>query len=131
MSEELREDVHRYREANGVQFIAMLRTVAINSLRLNGIWSVTEGIAALAHDSRVCCGCRAGRNLRRRSVKMTSNRSRVGTGSIKCCSFVACSQAHFLGKPKLVLWVISNSPHFAKHIASAFANKISQSHKPC
>ena len=46
----LREDAHRYREANGVQILAMLRTMAINSLRLNGIWSVTEGIAALAHD---------------------------------------------------------------------------------
>jgi len=46
----LREDAHRYREANGVQIVAMLRTMAINSLRLNVIWSVTEGIAALAHD---------------------------------------------------------------------------------
>ena len=33
----LREDAHRYREANGVQIVAMLRTMAINSLRLNGI----------------------------------------------------------------------------------------------
>jgi predicted transposase YbfD/YdcC len=46
----LREDAHRYREANGVQIVAMLLTMAINSLRLNGIWSVTEGIASLAHD---------------------------------------------------------------------------------
>ena len=46
----LREDAHRYREVNGVQIVAMLRTMAINSLRLNGIWSVTEGIASLAHD---------------------------------------------------------------------------------
>ena len=34
----LREDAHRYREANGVQIVAMLRTMAINRLRLNGIW---------------------------------------------------------------------------------------------
>ncbi len=46
----LREDAHRYRETNGVQIVAMLRTMAINSLRLNGIWSVTEGTTALAHD---------------------------------------------------------------------------------
>ena len=46
----LREDAHRYRETNSVQIVAMLRTMAINSLRLNGIWSVTEGIASLAHD---------------------------------------------------------------------------------
>jgi hypothetical protein len=46
----LREDAHRYRETNGVQIVAMLCTMVINSLRLNGIWSVTEGVAALAHD---------------------------------------------------------------------------------
>jgi hypothetical protein len=46
----LREDAHRHREASGVQIVAMLRTIAINSLRPNGIWSATEGIAALAHD---------------------------------------------------------------------------------
>ena len=46
----LREDVHRYREDNGVQILAMLRSMAINALRLDGIWSITEGIAALAHD---------------------------------------------------------------------------------
>jgi predicted transposase YbfD/YdcC len=46
----VREDAHRYRQANGVQIVATLRTMAINSLRLNGIWSVTEGIAALAHN---------------------------------------------------------------------------------
>ena len=46
----LREDAHRYREVNGVQILATLRSLAINALRLDGIWSVTEGIAALAHD---------------------------------------------------------------------------------
>jgi hypothetical protein len=46
----LRADAHRYRESNGVQIVAMLRTMAINSLRLNVICSVTEGIPALAHD---------------------------------------------------------------------------------
>jgi len=46
----LREDPHRYRENNGVQILATLRSLAINALRLEGIWSITEGIAALAHD---------------------------------------------------------------------------------
>ena len=46
----LREDAHRYREDNGVQILATLRSLAINALRLDGIWSFTEGIAALAHD---------------------------------------------------------------------------------
>ena len=46
----LREDAHRYRENNGVQIQATLRRLAINALRLEGIWSITEGIAALAHD---------------------------------------------------------------------------------
>ncbi len=42
----VREDEQRHRETNGVQIVAMLRTMEINSLRLNGIWSVKEGIAA-------------------------------------------------------------------------------------
>lgn len=46
----LRKDAHRYREDNGVQILATLRSLAINALRLDGIWSITEGIAALAQD---------------------------------------------------------------------------------
>ena len=46
----LREDAHRYREFNGVQILATLRSLAINALRRDGIWSITEGIASLAHD---------------------------------------------------------------------------------
>ena len=46
----LGEDAHRYRERNGMQILATLRILAINSLRLNGIWSITEGLAALAHN---------------------------------------------------------------------------------
>ncbi len=48
----LREDAHRYREDNGVQILATLRSLAINALRLEGIRSITEGIAALSHDIR-------------------------------------------------------------------------------
>jgi hypothetical protein len=46
----LREDAHRYREFDGVQILATLRSLAINALRLDGIWSITEAIAFLAHD---------------------------------------------------------------------------------
>ncbi|MGB5136648.1 MAG: ISAs1 family transposase [Prochlorococcaceae cyanobacterium] len=46
----LREDAHRYREDNGVQILATLRSLAINAVRLDGIWSITEGRAALAYD---------------------------------------------------------------------------------
>jgi predicted transposase YbfD/YdcC len=46
----LREDAHRYPEDNGVQILATLRSMAINVLLLGGIWSITEDIAALAHD---------------------------------------------------------------------------------
>ena len=46
----LREDAHRYRENNGVQILATLRSLAINALRLDGMWSINEGIAAMAHD---------------------------------------------------------------------------------
>ncbi|MFZ0408275.1 MAG: ISAs1 family transposase [Cyanobium sp.] len=47
---QLREDPHRYRETNGVQIMATLRSLAMNALRLDGFWSITEGLAALAHD---------------------------------------------------------------------------------
>jgi predicted transposase YbfD/YdcC len=46
----LREDAHRYREINGVQILATRRSLAINALSLDGFWSITDGIAALAHD---------------------------------------------------------------------------------
>ena len=49
---QLREDAHRYRESNGVQIMATLRSLAMNALRLDGFWSITEGLAALGHDIR-------------------------------------------------------------------------------
>jgi predicted transposase YbfD/YdcC len=49
---QLREDAHRYRETNGVQILAMLRSLALNALRLDGFCSITEGLAALYHDIR-------------------------------------------------------------------------------
>ena len=49
---QLKEDAHRYREVNGVQIMATLRSLAMNALRLDGFWSITEGMAALAHDIR-------------------------------------------------------------------------------
>ena len=44
----LREDAYRW-ENNGGQILATLRSLAINALRLGGIYSITEGIAAFAH----------------------------------------------------------------------------------
>jgi hypothetical protein len=32
--------------------MATLRSMAMNALRLDGFWSITEGLAALAHDIR-------------------------------------------------------------------------------
>ena len=49
---QLREAAHRYRETNGVQILATLRSLAMNALRLDGFWSITEGLAALSHDIR-------------------------------------------------------------------------------
>lgn len=37
---------HRYRKDNGVQIQAMLRSLAINALRLDGLGLMIEGIAA-------------------------------------------------------------------------------------
>ena len=45
----LREDVHRYREENGVKILATLRNMVIKALRLDEICTITEAIAALAH----------------------------------------------------------------------------------
>ena len=42
----------RYREVNGIQIMATLRSLAMNALRLDGFLSITEGLAALAHDIR-------------------------------------------------------------------------------
>jgi hypothetical protein len=49
---QLKEDSHRYREPNGVRILATLRSLAMNALRLDGFWSIAEGLAALAHDIR-------------------------------------------------------------------------------
>jgi len=49
---QLREDFHRYREVNGFQIMATLRSLAMNALRLDGFWSITEGLAALSHNIR-------------------------------------------------------------------------------
>ena len=46
----LGEGAHRYREENVVQILVTLRSLAINALRLDGIWSISEGITAQAHD---------------------------------------------------------------------------------
>jgi hypothetical protein len=45
-----REDAQRIRENYGVQILATLRSLAIIALRLEGIWSISEGIASPARD---------------------------------------------------------------------------------
>ena len=57
-----KEDAHRYREVNGVQIMAALRSLTLNALRLDGFWSITEGLAALAHAPKGCWHCLAGEN---------------------------------------------------------------------
>jgi hypothetical protein len=47
---QLTEGAHRYREVNGVQILATLRSLAMNALRLGDFWPMTEDLAALAHD---------------------------------------------------------------------------------
>ncbi len=44
------EDAHRYRERNGVQVLAGLRSVALNLLRLNGFHSIADGLGAVSHN---------------------------------------------------------------------------------
>jgi predicted transposase YbfD/YdcC len=49
---QLDEDTHRYRERNGVQILATLRSMGLNTVRLAGLDSIANGMAALAHDFR-------------------------------------------------------------------------------
>ncbi len=70
----LREDAHRYRKSNGVQILATLRSLAIKALRLDGIWTITEGIAALAHAIRVAQAAGVARTHQRAPLWITSNR---------------------------------------------------------
>lgn len=44
------EDAHRYSHRNGVQVLALLRTLALNLLRCNGFRSIRAGLMAVAHD---------------------------------------------------------------------------------
>ena len=46
---QLKEDAHLYRETNGVQILSTLRSLTMNALQLDGFWSITEGLTALAH----------------------------------------------------------------------------------
>ena len=48
------EDDHRYSQSNGVQVLALLRTLALNLLRWKGFRSIRTGLTAEVHDiSRV------------------------------------------------------------------------------
>ena len=47
---QLGEDAHRYTHRNGVQDLALLRTMAFNLLRWNGFRSIRAGLIAVAHD---------------------------------------------------------------------------------
>ena len=48
----LRKDPHRNREGNGIQILATMRSLAIKTLRLDGIRSITERIAEASHDTK-------------------------------------------------------------------------------
>jgi hypothetical protein len=45
---QLDEDEYRYGERNGVSLVAILRSLAMNTLRLGGLWSITHGLYSLA-----------------------------------------------------------------------------------
>lgn len=47
---QLGEDAHRYAERNGVQALALLRSLGLNLLRTNGFRSIRAGLMAVAHD---------------------------------------------------------------------------------
>ena len=47
---QLGEDAHRDAERNGVQTLALLRTMGLNLLRTHGFRSIRAGLMAMAHD---------------------------------------------------------------------------------
>ena len=47
---QLGEDDHRYTHRNGVQVLAVLRTMALNLLRWNDFLSILAGLMAVSHD---------------------------------------------------------------------------------
>ena len=53
---QLGEDAHRYSQRNGVQVLALLRTLALNLLRCNGFRSIRAGLMVVAHDFRRMLG---------------------------------------------------------------------------
>jgi len=53
---QLGEDAHRYSQRNGVQVLALLRTLALNLLRCNGFRSIRAGLMVVAHDIRRMLG---------------------------------------------------------------------------
>jgi hypothetical protein len=59
---QIKEDAHRYRESNGIQIMDTLRSLGMNALRLDGFWSITEGLAAWPTTSAECWHCWAGEN---------------------------------------------------------------------
>jgi hypothetical protein len=46
---QLGEDAHHYAQRNGVQVLALLRTLALNLLRCNSFRSIRAGLMAVAH----------------------------------------------------------------------------------
>ena len=68
---QLREDAHRYREVNGVQIMATLRSLAMNALRLDGFWSITEGLV-----TGTCTALVLGRTLCTHEIVMTDEQGR-------------------------------------------------------
>jgi hypothetical protein len=53
---QLGEGAHRYSQRNGVQELALLRTLALNLLRCNGFRSIRAGLMAVVHNIRRMLG---------------------------------------------------------------------------
>lgn len=68
------DEADSYREGKGVQIMVTLRSLALIALRLDCYRSITEGLAALAHDIRGTSGTAGlARNSSETEFCMTSN----------------------------------------------------------
>ncbi len=80
---QLGEHAHRYAERNGVQVLALLRTLGLRLLQTNGFRSIRAGLMAVTHDINRMLGWRApsaGEGLTRLSVGPAVDVTRGGSG---------------------------------------------------
>ena len=74
-----------------MQILATLRSLAMNALRLDGFWSITEGLAALSHDIK--------------GASVTAGLARTDTGTQFCMTSKSLRKNRLTGRSFFLLSV--------------------------